>query len=179
MAEILVERADLLVTRDEPAAQLVLHCEPADAPALAAAAGLALPGAMLRAETTAGWRALHLAPDEWLLVGPAAERDRVVGRIEAAAAPCSLVDVGERGLTLRVEGGAATTLLNAGCPLDLGDRAFPPGACTRTLFGKATVVLERSRDADCFRMQYGRSFDGYVIGLIRAAATDLPEARPS
>ena len=179
MAETLVEWSDLLVTRDGPAAQLVLHCEPADAPALAAAAGLTLPGAMLRAERPAGWRALHLAPDEWLLIGPVAERDRVVGRIGAADVPRSLVDVGERGLTLRVEGGAATALLNAGCPLDLSNRAFPPGACTRTLFGKATVVLERSHDADCFRMQYGRSFDGYVIGLIRAAATDLPEARPS
>lgn len=178
MAETLVEQASLLVVEGEPEAQLVLHCDPSDAAAIGAIAGIALPPEMLRAETTGEWRALHLAPDEWLLIGPPQDRDAIVGRIEAASEAHSLVDVGERSRHVRIEGRAATALINTGCPLDLDPRSFPPGACSRTLFGKATVVLERD-GPDCFRMHYGRSFGDYVVGLIRTAARDLPETWPS
>lgn len=176
MVEPLVAHADVRVVEGGRCARLVLHCEPADAPAIAALAGVALPSAMLRVETTGAWRALHLAPDEWLLLGPAADRDAMTARIGAAAEPHSLVDVGERNRHLRVEGPAGATLLNTGCPLDLAERAFPPGACTRTVFGKATVMIER--EVDCFRMHYARSFEGYVVGLARTAAQDLPGIRP-
>ena len=55
----------------------------------------------------------------------------------------SLVDVSHRQIGLVVSGPAAARALNAGCPLDLGLKAFPVGFATRTLFDKAEIVLWR------------------------------------
>ena len=63
-------------------------------------------------------------------------------------------------------------LLNEGCPLDLDAAAFPPGRCTRTLFGKAEIVLWR-RDVDAWRVEVARSFAPYLLALLREAAADL------
>ena len=140
----------------------VLHCDPDDAEALGAELGVTLPTAPLRAGDGAGPRALHLAPDEWLLVGWRGEAP--------LTRPHALVEVSSRSLTLEIEGEHAVALLSAGCPLDL--ELMPVGAATRTLLGAVQVTLERQRH--CFRMQYWRSFDSYVTGFLQAAASDLP-----
>jgi sarcosine oxidase subunit gamma len=62
-------------------------------------------------------------------------------------------------------------VLNGGCPLDLDPSAFPAGAATRTVFGKAEIVLLREAD-DRFRVECWRSFSDYVFGLLEAAARD-------
>lgn len=173
MAERIAEPAGVAVTRERHGAQLALHLDPADARAFADAAGVALAEAMPRVAATGEWRSLRLAPDEWLLLGPAGDAARIAGAARGLAAPHSLVDVSSRMLALRIEGPAAAALVASACPLDLAHAAFPPGAATRTLFGKVTVVLERLCEQDCFRMQYGRSYDAYVTELIRTAAPDL------
>ena len=177
VVEIVVDRAGVRVATGGAAAQFVLHCDPADAPALAGRLDVALPAAMLRVERTGGWRALHLAPDEWLLVGPPGGAAALAARVDGAPEPHSLVDVGERTQHLLVEGPAAPALLATACPLDFDGSAFPPGAATRTLFGKVTIMLER--DTDCFRMHYGRSFAEHMAALVRTAALDLPGMGPS
>lgn len=141
----------------------VLHCDPADADAVGAELGVPLPSDMLTAGQGPGPRALHLAPDEWLLIGW--RGDAVPGR------PHALVDVSSRAFALAIEGERAGALLGSGCSLDLD--CFAPGTATRTLFGKVQILLERQQD--CFRMQYWRSFDSYVTGFIQTAARDLPE----
>ena len=171
MAEALIERANLRIARRLPDAQLLLHGNPHDAPALSELGGIALGDQMLQVSTTGEWSALHLSPDEWLLIGPANHRDSMAARFTNASVPLSLVDISERSLGVEIGGSAAATLLNTGCPLDLHDDAFPPGACTRTLFGKAAVMIWRT--AAVYRMQYGRSFDDYVTAYIRTAAEDL------
>lgn len=154
----------LSVSRAAPEPLYVLHCDPVVAGAVGAATGLDLPAEMLHASASTNGRALHLAPDEWLLIGWAPSPDL------ALPLDSSLVDVSSRALTLEIEGDRAALLLSTGCPLDLAQ--FPPGTCTRTVFGKVQVMLERRQD--CFRMQYGRSFDDYVTTWIETAAPDLP-----
>ena len=146
-------------------AQWLFHCAPADATAAGATLGVVLGDAMLRATAGGGWHALHLAPDEWLLVGP-------VGSLPGSAAvPHALVDISDRSLGFDIVGHDAADVLNAACPLDLGDAAFPVGMCTRTLFGKVMVMLWRTGGAT-WRMDYARSFDGYVTGLLALAVAD-------
>lgn len=154
-----------MVRRAGPAAHLLLHCAPHDAAALGAAAGVELGAAMLRATTRGEWHSLHLAPDEWLLIGPAGGELRFDPGL-----PHALVDIGERSFGLEIEGPLASALLAAGCPLDLDERAFPASACTRTLFGKVMVMLWRTRGG--FVMEYARSFDGYVVEFVTLAAED-------
>jgi sarcosine oxidase subunit gamma len=52
--------------------------------------------------------------------------------------------------------------------LDLGLSAFPIGMCTRTLFGKAEIVLWRTGEAQ-FHIEVWRSFAGYVWGVLGVA----------
>ena len=172
----MIVREDLTIARLAPDAHLLLHCAPEDAAALGGAGGVTLGSDMLRAISSGSWDALHLAPDEWLLVGPTGEAEALAERLAASAVVQSLVDVGERSLALAIEGPSATMLLAAGCPLDLGEAAFPVGACTRTLFGKSSVMLWRLAHHR-FRLEYARSFDGYVTGLLSLAAHDVGQLR--
>ena len=167
--------AEPVITELPEQARLLLHCAPADRATIADALALDLPDAMLRAGYASGWHALHLSPDEWLCMGaPDAAADLIAHTArEASAIAHSLVDVSERNLGVIVSGAGAADLLNAGCPLDLSDEAFPAGTCTRTLFGKADILLWRPTDDPDFRIEYARSYADYVRRLMAAAARDL------
>lgn len=124
---------------------------------VAATLGLPLP-APLEATDQVLW----LGPEEWLLL---AEPGTLAG-------PGSLVDVSDRYRALALHGAQAPTLLNEGCPLDLADAAFPPGRCTRTLFGKAEIILWRVH-ANEWRVLVARSFAPYLFALLHESRADL------
>ena len=149
------------------AARLLLRGDPG---ALGEAYGIGLPTVPCRAAAASDGRAaLWLGPDEWLLLGAAGSLKAVA--VEGGAA----VDVGHRQAGLVLEGPAAADALATGCPLDLHPSAFPPGTCTRTVFGKAEVVLWR-QEAARFHLEAWRSFAGYVSGRLRVAAGDVAGA---
>lgn len=133
--------------------------------------GLAL-DAPINTVGTAGevWLA-RLGPDEWLVGGSEADADLLQGRIHEALAglPHSLVDVSHRNVGIDVAGAQAAAVLNAGCPLDLSEAAFPPGSATRTLLGKAEIVLIRASTAPLYRVECWRSFSTYVHGFLNEA----------
>ena len=108
--------------------------------------------------------ATRLGPDEWLLHGPEDESDTLAETIGAALSeiPHALIDIGHRHAALVLEGPKAADMLNAGCPLDLAAKAFPTGSATRTLLGKAEIVLWRQTDAPGYEIECGRSFAPYV-----------------
>ncbi len=103
---------------------------------------------------------LCLGPDEWLVLGHC-DGDGLS------------VDVGHRQVVLLVAGAQAEELLNAGCPLDLHASQFPAGACTRTLLGKAEIVLWR-RGPELFHVEVARSFTAYAWTFLQTAAAMLP-----
>src|SRR5581483_9917570 len=87
----------------------------------------------------------RLGPDEWLLLGEAADSDRLAGDLNNMLAGkfFSLVDISHRQTTIAVAGTHAREVLNGGCPLDLSDDALPAQSATRTILGKAEIVLLR------------------------------------
>ncbi|RFB78791.1 sarcosine oxidase subunit gamma [Methylovirgula sp. 4M-Z18] len=127
-----------------------------------------------RTATTGNRATLWLGPDEWLLLAPAGEGEEIKQGIASALAtiPHSLVDVSHRQTALEISGNRAAQLINAACPLNLDDEAFPVGMCTRTIFAKAEVVLWR-KEAKTFHMEVWRSFAPYVSGLLQEAAFGL------
>lgn len=151
-----------------PATRFILQCGQDAREAAGRGFGLAMPEAACRAESAGGRAALWLGPDERLLLAPAGLEDILAGELETAlgALPHSLVDVSHRQVALAVAGPAARDLLAYGCPLDLDDVAFPVGMCTRTVLGRAEVVLWRSRPEE-YHLETGRSFAGYVLGWLR------------
>jgi sarcosine oxidase subunit gamma len=116
---------------------------------------------------------MWLGPDEQLLAGPRSDGPAMGRWLEAALAalPHSLVDVSHRQVAIELRGPAAATILNSGCPLDLGLQAAPVGFCTRTVFAKAEIVLWRCAEQH-FQLQVWRSFAPYVTRLLEITAQE-------
>jgi sarcosine oxidase subunit gamma len=154
-----------------PAARYILRGGEPVRSAAVAAAGDDIPAEACRATVLGERGALWLGPDEWLLLAPERDGAALAGSVERALAgvPHSLVDVSHRQSGCELRGPHAATLLAAGCPLDLDERAFPVGMCTRTVLAKAEVVLWRTRP-ETFRLEVARSFVAYVSEFLAEAA---------
>jgi sarcosine oxidase subunit gamma len=120
--------------------------------------------------------ALWLGPDEWLLIADSADAPDIGDVLESVldGTAHSLVDVSHRQIGLIASGPAAARVLNAGCPLDLGLKAFPVGMATRTLFDKAEIVLWR-RAAATFHLEVWRSFAPWLAASLFEAARGAPQ----
>ena len=159
-----------------PAARYILRGGPAVRAAAEQAVGVGIPAEACRALTREGRAALWLGPDEWLLITPVAQGASLAEQLATALAglPHSLVDVGHRQSGCELGGPLAATLLSAGCPLDLDERAFPVGMCTRTVLAKAEVVLWRTA-TETFRIEVARSFVAYVSEFLAEAGRTTPD----
>ncbi|HEV2228962.1 MAG TPA: sarcosine oxidase subunit gamma family protein [Steroidobacteraceae bacterium] len=169
-------RAPLLATTPgvrplPPAARWILRGGTEVRLAAEGALKLALPAAACRAVAQSDRAALWLGPDEWLLISGEQTAEQCAAALRAALAgrAHSLVDVSHRQIALEVSGPDARLLIGAGCPLDLEPAAFPVGMCTRTMLGKAEVVLWRT-GAEAFRIEVWRSFAPYVSAFLSEAA---------
>ncbi len=164
-----------------PAGRISLRAPVASVPALSKALGVTLPqqpktsalsksGVIFGARSKAATRAaLWLGPDEWLVIDEAG-RDPLPD-CQPVQALHSAVGISHRNVGISVSGPAAAATINSGCPQDLALAAFPVGACSRTILGKAEIVLWRTAD-DVFRVECWRSFSDYVFTFLVEAARD-------
>jgi sarcosine oxidase, subunit gamma len=166
--------AERIVTPLARHARFVLRGGVRVAQAVGIALGLELALSPCRSVQRNGLAALWLGPDEWLLIAPVEKESNISEtlRVALASLPHALVDVGHRDAAFRVCGPAAALAINAGCPLDLRLAAFPAGACTRTLLGKAEIALWR-RGPEEFHVETPRSFATYVRDFLELAVRDL------
>lgn len=157
----------------EPEAKFVFRGRGEAVHAAGRAFAVTLPGTACRAASNLDRAALWLGPDEWLLIAPENQQ----GEIEQAFTalqdmPHALVDVGHRNCGLEISGERAAIVLASGCPLDLDPQSFPVGMCTRTVLGKAEIVLWRIAD-DIFRIEAWRSFAPYVWRFLDEARAEF------
>jgi sarcosine oxidase subunit gamma len=135
--------------------------------------------AMLAGERATLW----LGPDEYLLLDSSGDANLAEATAAAASAiepalgelPHALVDISHRQIAMQLRGPHAAEILNGACPLDLGIEEFPVGACTRTVFAKAEIVLWRTAH-DTFQLEVLRSFAAYVADLLREIAREFDAA---
>ena len=137
----------------------------------AQAAGFDLAMALNRFTLSGAYLAMRPSPDEFWLIGPDVPglADQIAR--DLGQAWHSLVNIGHRNFGLHVWGSAVCEVLNAGCPLDLHPTAFPVGMATRTLLGKAEIVLARLETGK-FRLECGRSFAPYAMDFLGEAARE-------
>jgi sarcosine oxidase subunit gamma len=157
-----------------PASRFTLRGAAPVMTAAGAALGLNISDIACRSASNSQWAALWLGPDEQLLLAPVAAGETLSGQLRDAlsALPHSLVDMSHRQIAIEISGPTAQTLLNAGCPLDLHISAFPIGMCTRTILGKADIVLWR-KGAESFHVEVWRSFADYVARFLTEASREL------
>jgi heterotetrameric sarcosine oxidase gamma subunit len=108
---------------------------------------------------------LWLGPDEFLLIAP----DEAMPTLNIASAT---IDVAHRDAALSVTGQCSAQVINAFCALDLHVSAFPIGMCTRTVFGKAEILLWRTA-VEQFRIDVARSFSPYVWACLEEARREF------
>ena len=120
------------------------------------------PPDVCRATTVEAGHLLWLGPDEFLLLAPEG----------ATGSFADCVDVSHRDTGLTVTGSRAAWIINAFCALDLDRAVFPVGMCTRTVFGKAEIVLWRIA-AETFRIEVARSFAPYVWACLEEARREF------
>ncbi|HUY84222.1 MAG TPA: sarcosine oxidase subunit gamma family protein [Steroidobacteraceae bacterium] len=136
--------------------------------------------AVCRAHVDGARASLWLGPDEYLLIAPTEPgAAALIAQLTAAigALPHALVDVSHRQVAFEIHGPQAARILNGACPLDLEESRFPVGACTRTVFAKAEIVLWRTH-AEAFRVEAWRSFARYVAELLAEIAQDYGDHPP-
>jgi sarcosine oxidase subunit gamma len=129
----------------------------------------------LRSGSGGGVEALWLGPDEWLVLAGAEVADRTAStlRDELAGLDHAVVDVSDRFAGISVEGERARDVLNAGVPLDLHARAFPPGMVARTVLAKAPVVLRRPAERQLFELYLNGSLAPYAWLFLENAAREF------
>jgi sarcosine oxidase subunit gamma len=153
-----------------PPAERVLLRAPAESIAtLSRALGVTLPRKPKTSAVKDGRTALWLGPDEWLVINEAGTD--LLADCAKAKQLHSAVGISHRNVAISVVGPAAEACINAGCPQDLSLAVFPVGACSRTVLGKAEIVLYRAAP-DAFRVECWRSFSDYVFTLLSDAASD-------
>jgi sarcosine oxidase subunit gamma len=153
-----------------PLTRFVVRGGEAAISAMGSAVGLELPRQACRAAEHDSRAALWLGPDEWLLIAADKEHDAIelyLGSVTSVAS-ASAVDVSDRQMGIAVAGIRSAEALNAFMPLDLDPSVFPVGMCTRTIFGKAEIVLWR-RGPQSFHIEVWRSFAPYVLACLGEA----------
>ncbi len=158
--------AQVSVTPAEAAFRLSLRARHDAVAALSKALGVALPVKPKSSETKGSRTALWLGPDEWLILDSA---KNPMDDAAKAKVLNSSVDVSHRNTAILVSGAAAEATLSAGCPQNPSLKAFPVGACSRTILGKVEIVVLRT-DRQAFRVECWRSFGDYVMTFLSDTA---------
>ncbi len=157
------------VSTAAPASRISLRATPLGANSFGKSLGLDLPKKPSGSAAKGGKFALWLGPDEWLIID---EKNQDISLVpKTASTQLSAVDISHRNAAYFISGNGAENTLNAACPRNLSLSEFPVGSATRTIFGKAEVVLYRTQN-NTFRMEFWRSFTPYVWGLLLDAARD-------
>lgn len=163
--------ADAVIITDLPAVtRFIVRGGGAAIAALELVFGVDFPRDACRSATKEQRSVLWLGPDEWLLLAPDSEADALMRTLTEAlrGEPASIVDISDRQVAIGVSGPKAAETLNAFNALDLDEDSFPVGMCTRTLFGKAEIVLWRTATG-AFHIDVWRSFAPYVLGCLDEA----------
>lgn len=161
---------ETVITLAPPAERISLRARQDAVAGLSNALGVALPVKPKTSSSNGARHALWLGPDEWLVIDTAS--NGLLSALNGVESLHSSTDVSHRNNALIVKGPRAADVINCGCPLNLSLREFPVGACARTIFGKAEIVIYRTAE-DEFRVECWRSFVEFVQGLLIEGAKDV------
>jgi sarcosine oxidase subunit gamma len=161
----------VLIQALPPRARFSLRLAPAGLQRARWVAGFALDLPVNRCQIAGDRQSFRLGPDEWLLCGEEKDAAQMARDAEAALAGSThaLVDLSHAFVALAVSGAGAAGAINSGCPLELSRAAFPPLSATRTLLGKAEIILARWGEGP-FELLCQRSLAAYVRAFLGQAA---------
>ena len=161
--------AHVTIEAAAPAARLNLRATTKGAKDLGKAIGLDLPTKPGEIAKKGSLLAVWIGPDEWLIIDDKKPIEELMPSRENAN--FSATDISHRNVGFQLTGEGAANTLNSGCPRDLSLAAFPANTGSRTIFGKAEVILIRT-GRSAFRLECWRSFAPYTWELLLDGAKD-------
>jgi sarcosine oxidase, subunit gamma len=167
-----------LLIRERPfILQVNFRLDPKDAGIMdrvAATLGFALPIVPNTVASRKDRRALWLAPDEWLVVGPDGQQEALAQALRdgLSGAFGSIVDVSANRTVVEIRGAKAGDLLAHGVPIDLDQSTFGADRCAQTMVAKAQVIIER-RDESAFDLYVRTSFASYVADWLLNVSANI------
>jgi sarcosine oxidase subunit gamma len=169
-----IESAAVTIRPHSPEASYKLRLPAGTLAAVPILAGYRLDQPINRFHAEGSRLSMRLGPDEWILKAPDADAELVEAEVREALGDRfhSLVDISHRHVGFEIAGREAANVLNTGCALDLHKRAFPIGMATRTLLGKAEVILARIDDRPGYRLECWRSYAEYVAAFLAESARE-------
>jgi len=144
-----------------------------DLTAVAKLSGLKFPTKIGKTEMSKSQTILCLGPDEWLIIADPNEKAKlakIFAKIDKGYV-VSITDISHRNIGFEITGPLAMKAINAGCPLDLSQEAFPVGKATRTVFESTAIILIRTGEND-FSIECWRSFAPYLRDFFVRIAND-------
>lgn len=153
----------------KPAARISLRASRKGATAYSKTLGMNLPTEPSQMSAQGGRMAVWLGPDEWLIIDEKQAASELMPKRDSKE--ISAVDISHRNTAITVSGDAVTNLLNEASPRNLSLESFPVGTGSRTILGKAEIILMRTGKTE-FRIECWRSFADYVWDLLSEAAKD-------
>ena len=162
-----------------PCAQVNLRgdiTDPAFTDAVNAVTGIMLPDTPNKVVTGKVFKALWLAPDEWLIVGEG-EAAPLVQKLEEALSGqhIAINDVSANRTIFELFGPHCYQVLMKSSEMDFHPRVFAPGDCVQTLIAKSQAIVEQVGE-DVFHIYVRSSFSRYVGGWLAEALAEYTEA---
>lgn len=174
--------AEVILGEHSHRCQINLRGNPADpafTSAVRQATGLGLPTTANTVATAGDLAALWLAPDEWLIVGPAdaatAGREAALAgtlRVALAGQHVAVTDVSEARTIIAVSGPRARDLLAKGTSIDLHPREFGPGRCAQTGLASTNVILRQIDDRPGYEIHVLDSFADYLWSWLEGGSRE-------
>ncbi len=116
-----------------------------------------------------------IRPDEWFVLGSAADVAERIDQIDSSAGHVSIVDWTHGRAQFRLGGPDAKNALEKVCSLDWSDAMMPNGAATSASVAKVACDIVRD-DADAslsYLVLCDRSFGQYLFEALLDAATEF------
>ncbi len=174
-SDVLFSSSEFLkITETSGIARYVLRGDEPVLTLISAELGLPLNSAINRASVTETCSALHLGPDEWVLLINQTHTKDLNARIRNAASnhPFALVDVSHRNVGFRLHGRQVVDALCSGCPQNFEINFFPINKCTRTVYAKVEICLWR-RDEYDFVIETSRSSAPYFLEYLAQETSQM------
>lgn len=140
--------------------------------AAAGAAGLPLADAP-RVSSGAGFQAVGIGPDRWLVTAEGVDGQALVARLKAlCTGRAAVTDQSDANLVLDISGPKVRAALAKGVAVDLHPVAFGPGDAATTSVSHVGVTFWQLDESPAFRFAVPRSFAPAFLRWLTASAQE-------
>jgi len=123
------------------------------------------------------YRIQWLGPNEWIIQCADDEKDGLIDNIKSQLSDehCSITDISDYYLTIRLSGKNSNEILSKGTSLDLKTYICNKDMCAQTYIAKATVLIDRLSNEPMYDISVRWSYAEYLWEWLVDASYEFTE----